>query len=51
MNLETPKNYDKKSNYTSPIGLLKNYNTINSAMGNNSYEEEFFRIKAQRLEN
>lgn len=50
MSVETPKSYDKKLAYTSPIGLLKNYNTINAPSAGNVYEEEFYKIKAQRLE-
>lgn len=37
--METPKNYDKKSQYTSPIGLLKNYSSINAPGSSNNYEE------------
>ena len=40
--METPKQNDKQ-NYTSPIRLLKN-------TSQNAYEEEFFKIKTQRLE-
>lgn len=47
MSLETPKNYAKRSNYASPIGMLQHYN---SAKDHNMHEEEFFKIKASRLE-
>lgn len=52
MTMETPKNYDKKGDYASPIGLLQNYNS--ASLGRDqvpvSHEEEFYRIKANRLE-
>ena len=42
--MNTPKAKDK-SIYTSPIKLLKHANNTQ-----NVYEDEFYRIKAQRLE-
>ena len=36
---QTPTSADKRSLYASPIGLLKNYNTINAPSASNTYEE------------
>ena len=52
MSVETPRRYEKKTEYTSPIGILKNFNssTLSKDVVVNSHEEEFYKIKSSRLE-
>lgn len=54
--IETPTRQKNIQEFTSPIGLLKKYSSTQTPTGqasnpkNNSYEDEFFKIKSQRLE-